>query len=590
MLNITVRLQDAAAHLWHVSCAWNVAVGSPQQTLNLADWVPGSYMIRDFSRHIIRMRAFHNERDIALQALDKSRWALQAASGEYRVEYEVYAYDWSVRASYLDEHGAFFDGACLFPWLDGRQQEAYHIDVDVGEWGRAQQWQIATAMTQTGSEQFQAASYWEAIDHPFTLGLFRQYDFEAAGIPHHIILSGQTLPFDEDRLLADVEKICEAQIELFGAAPFTHYVFMLYIGDHIYGGLEHRASTALMADRWSLPRLGAKERGDEYLQLLGLFSHEYFHAWNVKSIKPAAFDPYELHHEQHTEQLWAFEGITSYYDDLMLQRSGVMSTPQYLSQLAKTIPRVEQAAGSHKQSLAQSRFDAWTKYYKQNENSANAIVSYYQKGALVALVLDLYLRRETDGEFSLDDVMRALYRRYLQDGRGISEQDWRALACEVTGVDVQALLHRMIDTTEALPLAEVLVDFGLSLHRVARSDKEAGWVAALPPHHMMVETAFGAKYSVDASGLKINSVSNGGSAEQAGLTVGDVVVAVANLSTSQFDAVWHSLQVGDSVGVHYFRQGVLYHTQMPVLAQAATTVLLHTEDEQLLSYWLPQWQ
>ena len=589
MLNITIRLQDAAAHLWQVTCAWKVGADAPQQTLNLADWVPGSYMIRDFSRHIIRMQAFHNERETGVQALDKSRWSLQAACGDYRVEYEVYAYDWSVRASYLDEHGAFFDGACLFPWLDGRQDEAYHIDIDLREWGREQQWQISTAMQQTAHNRFQAASYWEAIDHPFTLGLFRQYAFQAAGIPHTIIISGQTLPFDEDRLLADVEKICEAQIELFGAAPFGHYVFMLYIGDHIYGGLEHRASTALMADRWSLPRLGAKERHEAYLQLLGLFSHEYFHAWNVKSIKPAVFDPYELHHEQHTEQLWAFEGITSYYDDLMLQRSGVMSTPQYLSQLAKTITRVEQGAGSMKQSLAQSSFDAWTKYYKQNENSANAIVSYYQKGALAALVLDLYLRRETDGEFSLDDVMRALYRRYLQDGRGISEADWRALASEVTGVDVRPVLHNMIDTTAALPLAEVLAEFGLRVHRVARPEKEAGWVASLPAHPVQ-ETAFGAKYSVDASGLKISSVANGGSAELAGLTVGDTVVAMANLSMSQFEAVWHGLQVGDSVGVHYFRQGVLYQTEMPVLAQAATTVLLHTEDEQLLSYWLPQWQ
>ena len=177
----------------------------------------------------------------------------------------------------------------------------------------------------------------------------------------------------------------------------------------------------------------------------------------------------------------------------------------------------------------------------------------------------------------------------MQDGRGISEADWRALASEVTGVDVSALLHQMVDTTAALPLAEVLAEFGLSVHRVARPEKEAGWVANLPAH-LVQETAFGAKYSVDASGLKINSVANGGSAELAGLTVGDTVVAMANLSMSQFEAVWHSLQVGDSVGVHYFRQGVLYQTQMPVMAQAATTVLLHTEDEQLLSYWLPQWQ
>ena len=151
MLNITIRLQDAAAHLWQVTCAWQVAADAPQQTVNLADWVPGSYMIRDFSRHIIRMQAFHNGHETGIEALDKSRWHLQAACGEYRLEYEVYAYDWSVRASYLDEHCAFFDGACLFPWLDGRQNEAYHIHIDLGEWGREQQWQVSSAMTQTAA-------------------------------------------------------------------------------------------------------------------------------------------------------------------------------------------------------------------------------------------------------------------------------------------------------------------------------------------------------------------------------------------------------------------------------------------------------
>lgn len=588
MLNITVSLKDAKAHLWHICCEWQVHSHSGEQIVNLADWVPGSYMIRDFSRHIISMNAYHNEHVIELTQLDKSRWRVDGQVGQYRLEYEVYAFDLSVRASYVDEHYGFFDGACLYPWLDGRLNDSYQVTVDLGEYGQLNNWQISTAMQALGENCFQAASYWEAIDHPFTVGVFQRLDFEVMGIAHQFIISGHTPAFDADRLLADCEKICAAQIELFGAAPFKHYVFMLYVGHKVYGGLEHRASTALMADRWSLPKVGVKERSNEYLELLGLISHEYFHAWNVKSIKPAAFEPYQLHQEQHTTQLWAFEGITSYYDDLMLQRSGVMSTSQYLTQLAKTITRVEQGKGIAKQTLAQSSFDAWTKYYKQNENSANAIVSYYQKGALAALVLDLYIRRETDGEFSLDDVMRALYRRYLQDGCGISEQDWRQLACDVTGVDVQGLLHRLIDTTEALPLAELLADFGLGLHRVAAADAQAAWVKSLPVHKE-AETAFGAKYSIDSSGMKINSVVNGGSAELAGLTAGDVVMAVDNLSVNQFDALWQNLNIGDSVSVHYFRHGVLYQTSLNVQAAAATTVLLHTEDEQLLSYWLPQW-
>lgn len=590
MIKLTLSLQDAHAHLWHVRCEWTVLHDQEMQIVHLADWVPGSYMIRDFSRHIVSMQATANNVAIDLLQLDKSRWQLAGHAGYYCVEYELYAFDLSVRASYLDGQYGFADGACWMPWLENRQEETYEVQVDLGIWGREQAWEISTTMQLVAENVFQAASYWEAIDHPITMGCLRTFDLNVLGLPHQVVISGASLAFDVDRLLTDVEKICAAQIEMFGAAPFERYIFMLYVGDKVYGGLEHRSSTALMADRWCLPKLGAKERSDEYLQLLGLISHEYFHAWNVKAIKPAAFDPYELHHEQHTEQLWAFEGITSYYDDLILQRSGVMSTPQYLTQLAKTITRVEQGQGVLKQSLAQSSMDAWTKYYKQNENSANAITSYYQKGALAALVLDLYLRRETDGEFSLDDVMRALYRRYLQDGKGISEVQWRQLVCDVTGVNVQDLLHRIIDTTEALPLASLLSEFGLKLQRVAQPESHAAWVKALPAVVSQPAITLGAKYSIDVTGMKITSVVSGGSAEQAGLAAGDVVIAMANLHIKQFDVIWSNLEVDDSIGVHYFRQGVLYQTQLHVQAALATTVLLHTEDEQLLSYWLPQWQ
>ena len=315
------------------------------------------------------------------------------------------------------------------------------------------------------SASFAAANYDELIDHPVEMGPFDLVHFEAGGARHDIAVSGRHRG-DLTRLAHDFQRMCRSQIDLFGGAPdsrapFDYYLFqLLAVGDG-YGGLEHRASTSLIAKRDGLPRPGATGVGEDYRSLLGLASHEYFHAWNVKRIKPAAFLPYDLTRENFTRQLWAFEGITSYYDDLTLVRSGLISVDDYLEVVGRDITRLLRAPGRLKQSVADSSFDAWIKYYRRDENTPNAVVSYYVKGALIALSLDLTLRRAD--AVTLDDVMRALWQRYGKAIVGVPEGGLESVASGLSGTDLSAFFERYVRGTAELPLAELFASFGIEL-------------------------------------------------------------------------------------------------------------------------------
>ena len=394
-------------HEWHILLTFTKHDDFPIE-ISLPNWTPGSYLIRDFSRHITSIDASCNGVPVRLDQIAKNCWHAASSRGEWQIRYTVYAFDLSVRGSFLSTERGFFDGACLFLRVKGAEMLQHRLDLSDIPTG----WRIATTLTETDRYIFQTASYAELIDRPVEMGLIEFLDFEAAGIPHTLALSGIYPDFDRNRLISDLKKICETELAMFSSpAPFEKYLFLLHVGEQIYGGLEHTDSTALLSDRHWLPPAGMADANENYTQLLGLFSHEYFHAWNVKSIKPTAFVPYNLDKENYTEQLWAFEGITSYYDDLFLIRSRTISPESYLNLLAQGITRVQQTRGRLRQTLAESSFTAWNKFYKPDENSPNAIVSYYQKGALVALCLDLIIRNRSNGSHSLDTVMDKLYYR-----------------------------------------------------------------------------------------------------------------------------------------------------------------------------------
>jgi predicted metalloprotease with PDZ domain len=388
------------------------------------------------------------------------------------------------------------------------------------------------------------------------------------------VFTGEIPRLDLKRIAKDVQAICETEIALFEPrarrAPFLdstdRYVFMTMVTGDGYGGLEHRASTALMATRKDLPVIGQQGQGEGYRTFLGLVSHEYFHTWNVKRIKPAAFAPYELSRPGLTRLLWIFEGFTSYYDDLLLLHSGCITRADYLRMLAKTITGVARAPGRKKQSVAESSFDAWTRYYKQDENSPNAIVSYYTKGSLVALGLDLTIRQQSGGRHSLDDVMRLLWQRYGRDfyrgrQRGLDEETFPALVREATGVDVRRFVARYAYGTADVPLAELLATAGVTLQ----------WKAGTPIPSIDV------RVRKQGDGLALATVLEGGAAHKAGLSAGDVLVAVDGLrvdAPAGLDVLLSQYRAGERVQVHVFRRDELRAFTVRLSAPAALDCVL----------------
>jgi len=557
------------AHLFAVTVT--VDVPNPAgQVFTLPAWIPGSYMIRDFSRNIVRIQAEAGGAQIPLTKLDKQSWQaapLAADAGPLVVSYEVYAWDLSVRAAHLDTTHGFFNGSSVFLRVAGQDDGPCTVDIHPPAGDAYAGWRVATALPEArgpggarrhGFGRYQAADYDELIDHPVEMGSFALASFRACGVQHDVVFTGKVPQLDLQRVCRDLKKICEAQIRLFEPrselAPMLdsnrRYVFMTMVTTDGYGGLEHRASTALMCARNDLPARGNSETSEGYRTFLGLCSHEYFHTWNVKRIKPAAFVPYQLDRETHTPLLWLFEGFTSYYDDLILVRTGLVTNQQYVEMLGKTWNGVLRGNGRTKQSVADSSFDAWTKYYRQDENAPNAIVSYYTKGSLVALALDLTIREKTRGRKSLDDIMRTLWQRHGRDfyapgamQRGVTEAEVHALFDEVTGLRLGNLLRALTEGTGEIGLVPLLRAFGVK----AEVKKPEG------------TAALGIKTGTQDGWVRVSQVLDGGAGQAAGLSAGDLLAAVDGLRVApgQVDKLLARYRAGDQVELHVFRRDEL---------------------------------
>jgi predicted metalloprotease with PDZ domain len=557
-INYAITPHDPAAHLFAVT----LTVRSPDaegQVFSLPAWIPGSYMIREFARNIVQIRAECDGKKIPLKKLDKHTWQAASCDGPLTLHYEVYAWDLSVRAAHLDQTHGFFNGTSVFLQVAGQESIPHVVDIQHPDDDVYKAWRVATALPELKAKRYGfgtyiAADYDELIDHPVEMGTFELATFKAHGVPHDIVITGRVPRLDMARLTSDLKKVCEAQIALFEPkskrAPMNRYVFMtMAVGDG-YGGLEHRASTALICSRADLPVQGQKEMTDGYRTYLGLCSHEYFHTWNVKRIKPAAFAPYDLQSESYTTLLWLFEGFTSYYDDLILVRSGLIDEAAYFKLLAKTINGVMRGSGRTKQSVAESSFDAWTKYYRQDENSPNAIVSYYTKGSLVALALDLTIREETRGRKSLDDVMRTLWLRYGREfyandnaGTGVTEPEVEAIFDEVTGLKLRRFFDRYVRGTDDFPFARLLAPMGVTLSDDRKNSK----------------ASLNIRTTKDGNDCKVASVYEGGAAHRAGVSAGDLLIAMDGLrvSATNLDALLARYRVGDAVTLHAFRRDEL---------------------------------
>ena len=519
MIDYRVEPGDLHGHQFRVTLT--VAQPAADQQVSLPVWINGSYMVRDFARHLSGLEARQGRRPVLVRALDKSSWQVACSGrGALTLRYRVYAFDASVRAAFLDAARGFFNASSLCLRVHG--QEAAPHCLALGRLPAA--WQVATAMPadSSGPHRYRAADYAELLDHPFELGRFWRGHFEAGGVPHELVVSGAWPGFDGERLLADAQRLCAAQIAFWHgpgqSPPFERYVFLLHAVSDGYGGLEHRASTALIAARRDLPQLALHGRAeavsDGHVTLLGLISHEYFHSWNVKRLVPADLRAIDHQAENPTRLLWFFEGFTSYYDDLMLLRCGLIDAPRYLRLLAKTVNAVAATPGRQVQSVAAASFDAWTKYYRPDEHSPNSTVSYYQKGALVALALDLTLRQQGR---SLDAVMQGLWQRCVVgiDGKGVdgavTEADISAVVAEVARQPLPDWLADWVHGTDDLPLPELLAAFGIEQR----------------PERVGLAAALGLRLSEGVvSGVQVKTVLAGGAAHRAGVAAGDELLAL----------------------------------------------------------------
>ncbi|WP_394133074.1 M61 family metallopeptidase [Shewanella maritima] len=577
---------DPKAHLFEVSVS--IEHAQAQQVFTLPAWLPGSYMIRDFAKNIINLKAYDQQKQpLTINQIDKQTWQINNAAGVVSLSYQVYAWDLSVRTAHLDTNHGFFNGSSVFLAAKGLESQPHQLTVAKPALAELHDWKLASSMARTQGEQFgfgefSAENYDDLIDHPFEMGDLTIATFEACSVPHDIVLSGKHRAY-MPRLIKDLTAICEYQIKFFGTpAPFERYVFMTTVLDKGFGGLEHKASTALMCSRNDLPTSMDAEVTKGYRTYLSLCSHEYFHSWNVKRIKPAEFTPFDLSQESYTKQLWAYEGITSYFDDFITYRSGRVSQKQYLDMLSELMTRVYRGQGRFIQTLNDSSFNTWTTFYQQKENAANAIVSYYTKGAMFALMLDLTLRIETQGKYSLDDVMTELWQQYGLTGIGTEVDSHQRIVESLLGRNCDELFA-YLNSTDDLPLAPLLEKVGVKLNlRTSQGAEDTGG-----SHHQGYKVAFGAKVAPAPLGVKVLAVAHDSPAHQAGLSAGDIFIAADNLQVdSSFEKQLQNLEIGTELNLHWFRRDELMQGKLVLTESPKDTVSLSIIDADKTTLWL----
>jgi len=517
----TITPKDLHAHIFQVE----LTLENPNplgQVFSLPNWIPGSYLIRDFSKHIISISAQSSGEAITVKKLDKNHWFTQPCDQSITLQYELYAFDLSVRCAYLANERAFFNGSSVFLKAVGFEDNPCELAINYPTSNMLGDWSCATTLKlkskHKGCEIYQAHNYQDLIDHPVEMADFTRFEFEVSGIPHAMTLTGQHTT-DITRLRADLIRICQHHIDFFGDdIPFDQYLFLTLVRTKAYGGLEHKKSSSLICSRKELPIEDTPEINPDYTRFLALCSHEYFHAWWIKTIKPASFHLLNLGRENYTEQLWIFEGFTSYYDELSLLRTKLLSPEQYLTLFAQTLTRVQKSQGRYKQSLAESSFDAWTKFYQQDENAPNAIVSYYTKGALLAFVLDIEIRSRSNDTHTLDDVLKLIWVSY-QD-IGLEDDTVQKVVAHLTQSDFTEFFDDYLYGVSELPLKQAFSYVGISCEF---------------SHKKAELSNFGIGINEEQEFAVISHVLEGTCAQMAGLYVGDRIMSIDGVKVQAKD-------------------------------------------------------
>jgi len=569
-IQYTVWPADPHGHRFQVKL--HIANPDPGgQIVQMPAWIPGSYLIRDFSKHIETIEAFSAgsiKKKIALERIDNNQWLLPAVDGAVDILTTIYAFDNSVRAAYLDTERAFFNATSLCLTVKGQENIPCSLAIVPPKGAFADHWIVQTTLRSAKADErgfgfYLAPNYDDLIDHPVAMGEFQIVRWKSNNTPHSMAVQGCIHPVDISRLSSDLQAICSSTINLFEPktkrAPFTNYLFLVNAVLNGYGGLEHRNSTALLCRRDQIPQKNIPLDEASYREFLGLCSHEYFHAWLVKRIQPKAFQPYALSERNHTRLLWLFEGFTSYYDDLQLFRSKRIDLSTYLKLVGDNWNGVLRGPGRLKQSLADSSFDAWNKYYQADENTPNAVVSYYGKGALLALGLDLQIRAFSNNKKSLDNLMRLIWQKHGVTLDGISEDGLDDLMCDLFGNSFNKIWNdiksRYIFGTEDIPLEKWLTSRIITVRLKTQSKLEK------------IKLQWGMRHT-DANGwLKVTHVLDGGAAQLASLAPGDLLASIngQRITNARWDKVLNGLSENQSISLLFYRDD-LEHEHILTLA------------------------
>ena len=467
---ITYTLRFPAPQTHYLSVEASIPTGGrPQVELMMAVWTPGSYLVREFARHVegIAARTVDGA-PLTVEKSRKNRWRVSTGGVDrIVVSYLVYGREMSVRTNWIEADFAMLNGAPTFLTLaddDSARPHDVTLELPAG-WSRS-----LTGLaprTDRGPHTYRAADFDTLVDSPIVAGTPAVYEFVVADTPHMLVNIGESGVWDGPQSAQDVEKIAQEIYRMWGVMPYDRYLFLNMITE-AGGGLEHRNSALLMSSRWDT----TSHRS--YLRWLGLVSHELFHAWNVKRLRPIELGPFDYESEVHTASLWVVEGITSYYGDLGVQRAGLSTVEEYLEALSRQIRGLQTTPGREVQPVALASYDAWIKYYRADENSPNSSVSYYTKGAVIGFLLDVRIRAATEGAKTLDDVMRLAYARFSEE-RGFTPEEFRETAQEVAGIDLSRWFTLALDTTEELNYMEALDWLGLAFADQPESE-ERGWV------------------------------------------------------------------------------------------------------------------
>ena len=418
-------------------------------------WTPGSYKVREFARNIERLEAITGNEKLVVEKINKYTWRVNFNKGvsKITVTYNVYAFEQGVRTSYVDQFCAFLHGVSVFMYAEGYQNQKCKINyTKLANWKN-----ITVALPESGSNSFTADNYDLLADSPFALGNHEIINFEVGGVKHRVAMLGEG-NYDVGKIKADFTKIIEKEISMMGEHPSPEYVIFIQNVESGGGGLEHLNSQTSVIQRW------AYSNEAKYKSFLGLIAHEYFHLWNVKRIRPIELGPFDYTKENYTNMLWIMEGITSYFDDLFLKRCEIYKDEEYLAIVATAITKMENLPGAKVQTLAASSFDAWIKFYIADENSDNSTISYYQKGMLASMIIDLEIIKRTNGKKKLDDVMRLLYTEYYKTKkRGFTEDEFVKALETVAGSSFTELLQNMVYTTNPIEYGKYLHYVGVEL-------------------------------------------------------------------------------------------------------------------------------